>query len=435
MSGAVLIRASLAHSPTSPWHDPSAFLAFEDGALVLAEGRIVEAGEFSAVRSRHATVPVLDWRGSVVLPGFVDAHVHFPQVPILGRLGRSLLDWLDHVALPEEARLADPAVAVQAADVFVRALVAHGTTAASVFGAHFPGATAALFEAADRAGVRLTSGLVVSDRLLRPELHVTAATAYAESLALIRRYHGHGRLQYAVTPRFALSTSEALLEVCQALLREHPTVRCQSHINEHPGEVAEVMRLFPWATDYLSVYERYGLDGRRAILAHDVHGTPYEMVRLAAAGTAVAHCPASNAALGSGIFPLRRHLEAGVRCALGTDVGGGTGFGLLKEGLQAYLMQRVAPDPCVLSPAMLLHLATRAGAEALGLGHEVGDFLPGRAADFVRLDPARGSVLEAVLRRAESMDDVVGALFTLGDASAVREVWVGGDVVHQREAA
>ena len=203
----------------------------------------------------------------------------------------------------------------------------------------------------------------------------------------------------------------------------------QTHINENEHEVAELKRLFTGATDYLSVYERFGLSGPRAVMAHNVHATAAEIERLAASRTAVAHCPGSNAALGSGCFPMRRHIAAGVTCALGTDVGGGLGFGMLKEALQAYLMQRLAPDPEVLDPGRLLFLATRAGADALGLGGEVGDFPMGKAADFVHFRPPTGGVLEAAIGRSETPEHVLGALFTMGGAESVREVRVGGEVV------
>src|SRR4030095_8868240 len=209
---------------------------------------------------------------------------------------------------------------------------AHGTTTALVFGAHFAAATAALCEAARETGLRIISGLVLSDRFLPPPLRQSVERAYRDSTELVRRFHGQGRLLYAATPRFAPSTSAASVDICQALLREQRERRVQSHVNESPDEVRMVAEQFPWAADYVSVYDRFGLTGSRAVLAHNVHPTESELERLAATGTAIAHCPTSNAALGSGIFPLRRHLQAGVHVALGTDVGGGAGPRSLKEG-------------------------------------------------------------------------------------------------------
>jgi guanine deaminase len=430
VTGVELLRAPFFHTPSNPFRDERALVCHEDGGLLIRDGRIVASGDFATVRDAHPDATVLDWRGGFVLPGFVDTHVHFPQLRILGGLGRTLLDWLEHVALPEEARMADVAYATGTAQRFVRALASHGTTTALVFGSHFSPATAALFDAAEAAGIRLISGLVVSDRYLRPELHQSPDDAHRDSSELVRRYHGRGRLLYAVTPRFALSASEPMLEMCQSLLSEHDGLRVQTHINESLGEIAEVPKLFPWSADYLEVYERFGLTGARTVLAHDVFPTDSELARLAAGGTSIAHCPSSNAALGNGIFPLRRHVEAGVRVALGTDVGGGTGFGMLKEGLQAHLMQRVAePSGLNLDPARLCYLVTKAGAEAVGLADEIGDLQPGKAADLVYVRPPADSSLAEVLSRSQSMVESLAAIFTLAGPESVREVRVAGQPV------
>lgn len=428
-----LFRATIFHSPGNPFFaDLSRTFCHDDGGLLIDRGRVVACGDYVFVRDAHPGVETIDWRGGFILPGFIDAHVHFPQVRVIGAMGRTLLDWLEHVALPEEARMADAAYAGETAELFVRALASHGTTMALVFGAHFADATAQLFEAAANSGLRVVSGLVLSDRLLRPDLHSTPESAYRDSLGLIDRYHKRGRLRYAVTPRFAYSASEAMLEVCQQLVTERHDVLLQTHINENAAEIAELNRLFPWADDYLAIYERYGLSTDRSVMAHNVHATTSEIERLAAAGAAVAHCPGSNAALGSGSFPLKRHIDAGVTCALGTDVGGGLGFGMMKEALQAYLMQRLAPDPKVLDPVRLLYLSTRAGAEALGVDAEIGDFQPGKAADFVHIRPPGGSVLEAAVRHADNASQALASLFTMAGAESIREVRVEGDVVFQR---
>ena len=430
MTGGQLFRATLFHTPANPFREEGALRSYADGGLLIRDGRIVASGDFADVRRADPEAAIVDWRGGVLLPGLVDAHVHYPQLPIVGRLGRTLLDWLDHVALPEETRMADQAYAVQCAHRFVSALAAHGTTTALVFGAHFAEATAALFEAAGEIGLRIISGLVLSDRFLPSPLLHSVDRAYRDSTELVQRFHGRGRLLYAVTPRFALSTSEALLDICQTLLREHRGLRVQSHVNESLDEIRMVAEQFPWAADYLSVYDRFGLTGPHAVLAHNVHTTDGELARLAATGTAIAHCPTSNAALGSGIFPLRRHLNAGVRVALGTDVGGGTGPGMLKEGLQAYLMQRVAADGVMLDAARLLYLTTLAGADALGLAHEIGSLCPGKSADFVHLRPPGGSALETILQHAPAPEDALAAVFTMGGAESVREVRVEGSVVY-----
>jgi guanine deaminase len=429
-----LIRALIFHTPENPFRDPAALQVFEDGGLLIQAGIIRALGDYAEIRKQHPEATLRDLRGGYLLPGFVDTHVHYPQVRVLGGLGYSLLDWLDQHTLPEEARLAEAVYAQEVAREFLHCLASHGTTTALVFGSHFAPAMEVFFDAAQASGLRIASGLVLSDRLLLPSLHQAPEQAYRQSQELIRTYHGKDGLIYAVTPRFALSASEAMLEVCQSLLRESPEVRFQTHLNENPLEVMEVARLFPWASDYLAVYEKFALVGRRSVLAHNVHPTDGELARLAASGATVAHCPCSNAALGSGIFPMQRHLAAGVRFALGTDVGGGTGFGLLKEGLQAYLLQRVSGDGVMLNAAQLLYLATRAGAEALGVENETGDLRPGKSADYVVLRPVAGSPLAMVAAHAERPEDILSALFTLAGQESVSEVCVHGKLVTQASA-
>ncbi len=421
-----ILRGAVLHTPRNPFRSAGALETFDDGGLAIDQGRIAAVGSFAALRAAHPEAEVRDLRGGVLLPGFVDTHVHYPQIRVIGAVGHDLLEWLRQRALPEEVRFADLAHARAVAREFVRGLLRHGTTTALAFGAHFAPAQAALFEEAGASGLRLISGMVLSDRNLLPALHQTPDEAYEAGRALIRRFHGRGRLRYAVTPRFSLSASEAMLRVAEALTREAPDLHVQTHLNESAEEIATVRRLFPWARDYLDTYAAFGLVGPRSVFAHDVHPSPGELDRLAAARAAVAHCPSSNAFLGSGIFPMRRHLDGGVHFALGSDVGAGTGFGLLKEGLMAYLAQRLLPDGVPLTGAHLLYLATRAGAEALGLDGEVGDFTPGKVADIVHIRPTPGSTLAAVMAHAESAEHVIGALCALASEEAVVEVYLDG---------
>lgn len=221
-----------------------------------------------------------------------------------------------------------------------------------------------------------------------------------------------------------------MLEVCQTLLQENPGALFQTHLNENHDEIREVARQFPWAGDYLAVYEKFGLVGARSVLAHNVHPTESELQRLALSGGAVAHCPCSNAALGSGLFGMARHVAHGIRVTLGTDVGAGTGFGMLKEGLQAYLLQQISPQGFALTPAHLLYLATRAGAEALGM-HDAGDLTVGNSADFVHVKPREGSVLASVVRNARSAEHVLASLFTLAGTQNIAGTFVRGRVVYE----
>ena len=427
-----LLRAPLFHTPRNPFRDDKGLESL-CGRRVADSRRQESLLAATTVRSRRSSGRPDHRSARRISAAGLHRHAHSLSPAARARRAGTVVARLAGVCrASRRSAHVRPRLRLQTARAFVDALASHGTTTALVFGAHFAAATASLFEAAGKSGLRIVSGLVLSDRRLRPELHQTPEDAYRECTDLIRRFHGKGRLLYAVTPRFALSTSEAMLEVCQTLLREHPGVRFQTHINENRQEIAEVAQLFPWASDYLSVYERFELGGRGAVMAHNVHPTDSELERLAASGTAIAHCPCSNAALGSGLFPLRRHIAAGVTCALGTDVGGGTGFGMLKEGLQAYLLQRLAPDGVLLSPGHLLYLATRAGAEALALDEEIGD--------FSRRESRRLRVLAAAGRQSarggdragrSDADRILAALFTLGGAESVREVRVEGAVVYR----
>jgi guanine deaminase len=421
-----LFRGTFLDTPQDPFSG-GAIRAEHDGGLLVTDGVIVARGSYDALREQHRDEEVVDLSGGLVLPGFVDTHVHFPQVRMIGALGMPLLDWLERSALPEEARLADVAYARQVATEFVSGLVRAGTTTALVFGAHFASAVDALFTEAEAVGLRVTSGLVVSDRILRPDLLITPQAAYDEGLVLAKRWHGVGRSRYAVIPRFSLSCTDAMLDSCAGLLGDVDGALFTSHVNENEAEVAAVFDLFVGCQDYLETYHRHGLVGERSVYAHNVHASPGELDVLAEHGSSVAHCPTSNSALGSGLFPLREHVEHGVPVALGSDVGAGTGFSLFKEGLQAYFMQRLLRERGLpVGPAHLLHLATSAGAAALGLADQVGDFEPGKQFDALRLSPPAGSTLDVCLRHADDPGDALAKAFAMATPADVGSTWVAG---------
>lgn len=424
-----LYRGTFLDTPDDPFAGGS-LRALTDGGLVVRDGTIVARGSYASVRATYPEDEVVDLSGGLVLPGLVDTHVHYPQVRIVGALGLPLLDWLEQCALPEEARLADTGYAQVLAREFVAGLAAAGTTTALVFGSHFAGAVDALFTQADRAGLRVTSGLVVSDRMLRDDLFTTPQRAYDEGLELAGRWHGRRRSRYAVIPRFSLSCTEEMLASCEALRQEVPGLWFTSHLNENVLEVDTVRRLFDDAEHYLHTYAGHGLVGRRSVFAHNVHATDLELADLAAAGSSVAHCPTSNSALGSGLFPLAAHVEHGVRVALGSDVGAGTGFSLFKEGLQAYFMQQLlGAEGLPLTATHLLHLATTAGADALGLADTVGQLSVGHDFDALWLRPDPSGTLDVVLRHAPSEQDALAKAFALASASDVRCTWVAGEIV------
>jgi guanine deaminase len=426
-----LYRAQVLDTPDDPFAGGRLRADADAGLLVTDAGVIAERGSYDEVRARHRDAALVDLRDGLLLPGLIDTHVHYPQLRCVGSLGLPLLDWLERCALPEEARFADVAYARAVAAEFVTALAAAGTTTALVFGAHYAAAVHELFEAAASGGLRITSGLVVGDRSLRPDLHTTAEHAFDDGRALAKDWHGTGRLRYAVIPRFALSCSDDLLAACAALHAEVPGSLVTTHLNENPAEIAAVRALF--GGDYLDAYDRHGLVDGRSVFAHNIHVDDAELARLAAAGAAVAHCPTSNAALGSGLFPLQRHLDHGVHVALGSDVGAGTGPSLFKEGLQAYFAQQaLGPRGAELTATHLLHLATAAGATALGLRDDVGDLGPGRQFDALWLRPADGTVLDVALRHAPGPEAALARVFALATTADVAAVWVGGDPVRTR---
>jgi guanine deaminase len=425
-----LFRGTFIDTPQSPFKGHH-LRADQDAALLVRDGVIAARGQADVLVREHPDDEVVDLRAGLVLPGFVDTHVHYPQVRAIGGLGMPLLDWLERCALPEEARLADATYAVGVAADFVDGLARAGTTTALVFGSHFATAVDALFTEADRVGLRVTSGLVLSDRILREDLFTDPDRAYAEGRALADKWHDRDRLRYAVTPRFSLSCTDPLLASAGALLRDVPGSFFTSHVNENREEIEGVRALF--GSDYSSSYDKHGLLGPRSVLAHNVHPTRGDLRLLGQRGVAVAHCPTSNAALGSGDFPLGAHLAYGIRVALGSDVGAGAGFCLFKEGLQAYFCQQLlGAEGHRLTAGHLLHLATAAGADALGLADVTGDLSVGKEFDALWLSPEPGTTLDVALRHAESPDDALAKAFALAGPADVRKTWVAGTPIRLR---
>jgi guanine deaminase len=423
-----IFRARALDTPDDPFTG-GVLRGADDVALAVVDGVIVARGDVATVTRDHQGHAVVDLRDGVLLPGLVDTHVHYPQVRAIGALGMPLLEWLERCALPEECKLASVDYAREVAEEFCFGMISAGTTSALVFGSHFAPAVDALFTETTRLGLRVAAGLVVSDRGLPEPLLTTAQRAFDESVELAGRWDGAGRSRYVVTPRFSFSASEAILDACAAVREKVPDALFTSHVNENPAEVTEVARLFADCDSYVDTYDRHGLLDAGSVLAHNVHATDAELTMLAQRGASVAHCPSSNAALGSGLFPLRRHVQAGVRVALGSDVGAGTGFSLLKEGLQAYFMQRLLGDDGLpLTATHLLHLVTRAGAQAIGLD-QVGDFSVGRQFDAVLVRPRLGDPLDVCLRHAASPDEALAKIFTLAGSSDLAGVWIAGDQV------
>ena len=402
---------------------------FEDGVLVVENGRILALGDAGSVSAAYPNASVEHLEGRLILPGFIDAHVHFPQIDVIGAYGDQLLEWLEHYAYPAETRYSDADYARAAAEFFLDALLANGTTTAAVFTTVHAHATDALFEAAEARRMRLIAGKVLMDRNVPAELSDTPKSAYADSLALIERWHGRGRLGYAITPRFALTSSHEQLAAAGRLAAEFPDVWIQTHLAENGAEIAAVADAYPDCDSYLDVYDRHGLLRERAIFGHCLHMDDADIRRLAEAGGAAAFCPTSNLFLGSGLFDLAAMRSASVRVALATDVGAGTSLSMLRTMAAAYEVQQLRAYS--LHPSEALYLATLGAAEALGLADRIGNFGTGKDTDFIAVDPAATRLSERRLGQLETPGERLFALIMLGDERHIVDTYVAGERVQR----
>lgn len=409
-------------APDAVRHDP-------DGLLVVEEGVIVARGSFAELALRFPELAVERIDGLIV-PGFVDAHVHYPQFNRIASHGEQLLDWLDRHIFPAEQAFADPVHAAAVANAFLDELLRHGTTSALVFGTVHPGSVDAFFTAAAARGLRMACGKVLMD--LGPDgLRDTPDAARAETEGLIRRWHGRGRMTYAVTPRFVLTSSDAQLAVAGELVAAHPGVLMQTHLSENTREVAEVAARFPGAADYLDVYDRFGLVTARSVFAHGIHLPDRSCARLAESGAGIAVCPGSNFFLGSGMFDFAQAAAHGVRIGLGSDIGAGTTLSLLHAGGLAY--QAGLLKGYRLDPFRALWLATGGAAALLHIADRVGGLAEEQEADFVVLDEGATPLL-ARRTAGASLAERLFALQVLGDDRAVRRTYVLGRCVWNRDA-
>ncbi len=412
--------------------DPAAAEHFADGVLLVEDGRIVRAGPADALlKALPETVEVVDHRGKLIVPGFIDTHIHYAQTDMIASYGEQLLEWLNTYTFPAERRFADIEYARAVAAFFTEELLRNGTTTALVFATVHPQSVDAIFEAAEQRRMRMIAGKVMMDRHCPDFLSDTAESSYAESKALIERWHRHGRSLYAVTPRFAPTSTEAQLEAAAKLYREHDGVYLQSHVAENRAEVAWVAELFPWSRSYLDVYDRYGLLGERAVYAHCIWLDEQDRERMAATGTAAAFSPTSNLFLGSGCFDLRAASEAGLRVGMATDVGAGTSFSMLRTLAEAYKVEQLIGQKL---PALrALYQATLGSARALYLDDRIGSFQPGREADFVVLDWAATPLQARRQGFATSLAEKLFALITLGDERNVAATYVLGEAAYRRD--
>jgi guanine deaminase len=407
--------------------DHSAYQYETDGGVLMEGGRIIAAGPYDAMKAKAgAGVREIDHRPHLLLPGLIDCHVHFPQMQVIASYGAELLDWLNKYTFPEETRFVDAQHAQRIARLFVDEMVRHGTTTFSAYCSVHKGSADALFGEALSRDMRIIAGKVMMDRNAPEALRDTPQSGYDDSKALIGEWNGKGRLHYAVTPRFAITSTPQQMEMAGALMREFPELHMQTHLSENHSEIDFTLELFPQARDYTDVYEQYGLLGPRALFGHSIHLSQRELDVMSDTGSVAVFCPTSNLFLGSGLFPYQqnRARQKPLRIATATDVGGGTNYSMLRTMDEAYKV--IALQGEKLNPFASFWQITRGNAEALSLADKVGTLEAGTDADIVVLDSSATPAMRLRMERATALAEELFLLQTLGDDRAVREVYVAG---------
>jgi len=431
MSNTKAFRASILHFTADPALSDKAHSWHEDGLLVVDQGRVVAAGDFDRLKD---TLPpgtqVRDYRGKIIMPGFIDTHIHYPQTDMIASPAPGLLPWLDTYTFPTERQFKDPEHARGVADFFVKELLRCGTTTAMVYCTVHQESVDAFFGAAEVHNLRMAAGKVMMDRHCPDFLQDSAETGARESEELIHRWHNKGRNMYALTPRFAPTSTEAQLAMCGELARAYPDTYVQTHVAENTDEVAWVKSLFPEARSYLDVYDKFGLLRKRSMYAHCIWLDDEDRARMADTGAAVSMCATSNLFLGSGLFDFAAADRQNVALSLATDVGGGTSFSMLQTMNETYKVARMGGT--YLPALRMFYMATLGGARSMQLEGTVGNFVAGAEADFVVVDPKATPLLERRTTRCNSLEELLFAVALLGDDRAIAATYAAGVQVHQR---
>ena len=406
----------------APWQEVTTHR--RDGAVLLRSGQIAEVGARAALCQAHPGAKIIDYGADLIVPGFVDAHVHYPQTAIIASWGKRLIDWLNSYTFPEEMRLVDPDYAAKIAGRYLDIALSHGTTTMASYCTTAPASVTAYFEAAQARGMRVVGGKTCMDRNAPDGLIDTAQSAYDDSKNLIDTWHARGRLSYAITPRFSPTSTPEQLAALGGLWQERPDCLMQTHLSEQTEEIAWARSLFPEARDYLETYAQFGLLGARGLYGHAIHLEPREIDQLADVGASVVHCPTSNTFIGSGLFDLMGLAQAGVSMGLATDIGGGSNFSMLRTMAAAYEVAQLRGQ--ALHPAQLMWLASEGSAKALHLSGTIGHLGAGAEADLCILNL---SSTTAIAQRYEQANDFWESLFPtvmMGEDRAIRQVWVAG---------
>jgi guanine deaminase len=413
------------HRAPADQNDTDAFTYHEDGAILVREGVIAASGTFDAVAPTAPCTDIVDHRPHLMTAGFIDAHIHFPQAQIVASWGAQLLDWLNGYVFPEEARFGDESHAQAIATRFFDVLTEHGTTTAAAFCSVHAASADAYFAEAERRNMRMIGGKVMMDRNAPDTLRDTPQSGYDDTKALIERWHGRGRAGYAISPRFAITSSPQQLEMAGALATEHPDCHIQTHLSENREEIAFAASLYPEASDYLNIYERYGLLGGKMLLGHCIHLEEREVQCLAETGAHPVFCPTSNLFLGSGCFDHARLDKAGIQSAIATDIGAGTSYSILQTLNEGYKVLQLQSQS--LHAMRGFHWMTRGNAEVLGLADRIGTLDEGTEADIVVLDARATPAMALRMDRVETLAEELFVLLVMGDDRAVAQTYIAGE--------
>ncbi|WP_163135210.1 guanine deaminase [Agarivorans sp. Alg241-V36] len=424
-------RGSILHFPKATIAPSDNYQYLQDGLLVVEDGLIQHLGDAQDYLRNNPEVQqaVVQHQG-LLIPGLIDSHVHYPQVEIIASYGKQLLDWLNSYTFPAEQQFVEAAYARAQAEFFLQQLFAHGTTTASVYATVHPQSVSSFFEVAESYNARMICGKVLMDRNCPTALQDSAKSGYRDSKKLLEQWHKNGRQLYAITPRFAPTSSEAQLAKAGQLAKEHPDSFIQTHLSENPTEVQWINELFPDYSDYLAVYEAHDLVRERSLFGHGIHLTDREYLALASSGATINFCPSSNLFLGSGLFNYQRAQANGVAVALASDVGGGTSLSMFANQADAYKVCQL--QQASLSPFDSLYLCTQGAAVAMGIETQVGNLNVGSEADFIELDLQPTPMLSQRLNKASSLSEKLFAINTLGDDRVINATNVAGKQVYKK---
>ncbi|WP_353302189.1 guanine deaminase [Sessilibacter corallicola] len=423
-------RASILHFISEPTLDGGGVEFFDDGILLVEQGRVsaLDSAEKLLPKIEQENIDLVDYSGQLIMPGFIDTHVHFPQINIIGSYGEKLLDWLNNYTFPAESKFSDQAYAQVVAEQFVQSLFSHGTTTAMVYCTVHPESVDAFFTTSSRYDACMLAGKVMMDRNCPENLQDTAVSSYEQSQALIDKWHKNGRSLYTVTPRFAPTSTPAQLAFAGKLLRENSGVYLQTHLSENVSEIEWVKSLYPDHENYLDVYDHYGLLSENSTFGHGIHLSDGELTRLSDTQSKIAFCPTSNLFLGSGLYDLARSEKFGVATSIATDVGAGTSLCQLQTLNEAYKVTQLQDYP--LHSYQAFYWLTLANAKSLNIDDELGNFNTGKYADFIVLGSDSSSVFEYRYQLCQSLSEKLFLFMTMGDDRNIKHTYVHGECVY-----